>query len=128
MYSNKLKFIELMPTGDESILLYFASISDIDYIDEVMSVYCYLNEGSWSSRYLNYSSKQICKHKKRCYLAYKEYDKFTHKKYHYILKQRIHNNKWAFLYLSKRYISLFFHDPKGVLSMVKNHFKKKNHE
>ena len=128
MYSCNIKFIQLMPTGDESIMLYFASISDIDYIDKTMSVYSYLNKGSWSTKFLNYTNIQVGKHKKRCYLAYKEYDKFTHKKYHHILKRRIHDNKWASLYLSKRYISLFFYDPKGVLSMIKNHFKKEKHE
>ncbi len=124
MYLSNLKFVKLMPTGDEAILLYFSSISEVSYINEAMSVYRIMSKGSWSEKYSLLSNKEIANHKKRCYFAYKEFDNFTSKQYHNILSRRIYDYKWAYLFLSKRYISLFFHDPRGVLSMIRNHFKK----
>ena len=124
MYSCNLKFVRLFPTGDEPLLLYFSSISKVDYIDEIMSVYTCMNEGSWSNKYSKLSNKEIGMHKKRCYAAYKEFERFSNKRFHDSISKRIHDTKWAYLFLCKRYVSLFFYDPKGILAILRKKFKK----
>ena len=124
MYCPILPFVKKMPTGDEAILLYFLSVGPVLFIDDTMSVYRSMNDGSWSSSYSKLSQKEIGFHKKRCHFAYKEFDKYTKKKFHSILSKRLFDTKWAYYYLTKRYISLFFFDPRGSLSLLKKHFKK----
>lgn len=124
MYLDYPKFIQLLPTGDEAILLYFSTVSNVDYIDESMSTYTLMNVGSWSNKHSKLSNKEISKHKKECYRAYKEFDKYTNKKYHAILSKRIHDSKWSYLYLNRRYLSLFFYDPRSVLYFIKQYLKK----
>lgn len=81
-YSNLPKFAEIMPTGDETMIMYYGSLGNTIFINKKMSVYRKFAEGSWSIRHRKYDDD---KNKQVAHMridSLKEFDLFTGGKYH----------------------------------------------
>ena len=81
-YSNLPKFAEIMPTGDETMIMYYGSLGNTIFINKKMSVYRKFADGSWSVRHRKYDDE---KNKQVAHMridSLKEFDLFTAGKYH----------------------------------------------
>lgn len=119
-FSNRPQFSKKFGVGDVPMLLYFLTKGDAYFINENLSTYSMFNSGSWSDKYSTFSNDQVINNKKACYLGYKLFDKETNKKFHRILKNKLHDLKWSYLFLEKKYFSLFLFDPLSILAIIKN--------
>lgn len=67
---NSPEFAKMFPVGDVPLLLYFAKIGNMFYIDKEMSVYRRGTEGSWTARVVRNKDKtRALKHNEKCLSA-----------------------------------------------------------
>ena len=88
-YTNLPKFADVMPTGDETMIMYYGQLGDVIFINKKMSVYRKFAEGSWSIRHRQYGEKKNEAISLTRVLSLREYDKFTSLKYHSACEERI---------------------------------------
>lgn len=93
------------PIGDLPTMLYYSTKGKIGYIDDIMSVYRYQAQGSWSTT-LN-SVKKRWKHHLAILKMFDEFNCFTNYKYSKEIKQKKWINRKSFW---KSCISLFLKD------------------
>jgi len=83
------------PVGDLPLMLILASRGKMAYIDEIMSVYRIMTENSWSM-----STQNKEKSKEHHYAVLKmwdDFDKWTDKKYHYLVFRKKMKNRCYYL-------------------------------
>ena len=91
-YKKMPSFALLMPTNDESWMLYFGSKSDVLYINKPMSCYNKFSIGSWSNNTSLYSPIQKKEKRLSVIKAIDEFNKFTNYAYDKSCKKRIAHN------------------------------------
>ena len=84
-----LEFKKISPVGDQALLLYFGSISSVYYINEVMSCYRLVSNGSWNESYRKASQKLKNDHCRRMIDTYRAFDLYTEGKFHASMQARI---------------------------------------
>lgn len=95
-YLNKLpKYYYIAPVEDSPLALFLASNGDIGYLDEVMSVYRFQTEGSWSSQ-MNQSKQKREEHHKSVLKMYQEFNVATQFKYSFFVSLKILKNKFLY--------------------------------
>ena len=77
---NKPEFAKICPIGDVPTLMYFASFSDACYINEEMSKYRLVSQGSWNERQ-NISAEFRVKHYRLMNQTVEKFEAFTDHKY-----------------------------------------------
>ena len=93
------------PIGDRPLKLVLFSTGHIGYINEIMSVYRVGTKGSWTLRMRNDCDYRIKNIKGKLQLAI-DFDNFTCKKYHKILKNEIRFHR---VNLLKEYVKKYLH-------------------
>jgi len=111
-YRNPPQFRLVAPVGDIPLLLYFNTVGNIIYINEVMSNYRFLSIGSWSYRNANDPQKEKRRREtdKKMHQMFIEYCNYTEHKYDDCFRKIIENlSKSEFWYCinNKDYKSLF---------------------
>ena len=83
------------PVGDGPLMLLLASKGKIGYIDEVMSVYRKMAEGSWSASMKDRNKRKA--HIKAVLKMYDEFDHWTNFKFHnYVVRKKL-KSRWSLL-------------------------------
>jgi glycosyltransferase involved in cell wall biosynthesis len=86
------------PVGDGPLTIFLALKGDVYYIDQCMSVYRYMAEGSWSRR-LSMDSNAKIVHIKRMIKMYSELDEYTDYRYSNTINDTILKNEFLILHL-----------------------------
>ncbi|MBR6918014.1 MAG: glycosyltransferase family 2 protein [Clostridia bacterium] len=105
-------FREVAPVGDIPLLLYFTSLGKIYFMNEVMSVYRFMSDGSWSYRNKNDPEKESRRREidKKMVKMFSEFCRFTDNKYYEDLKCEIdkyRQNEYWYCIEHHDYKSLF---------------------
>ncbi len=85
-------FARIMPTNDESWLLYFGSIGNVFYIDKEMSCYNKETINSWSSKSRKFSKEEKYNQRVMVAKALEEFNLFTNLKFKKTCIERISFN------------------------------------
>lgn len=115
---NLPKFAEIMPTEDESTLLYFGQLGEIIYINKSFSVYRKFSDGSWSNDHKEKDLKQNIERLNRMIVAMKEFDSFTCFKYKHQVDFRIKKHQLRIMLLQKKHDEIFLN------KSIKKQFRK----
>jgi glycosyltransferase involved in cell wall biosynthesis len=91
---NPPQFKIVSDVGDEPILLYFALLGNVYYIDRAMSCYRLLSVGSWSSKQARDMNKRIS-HFKSMVQMYDLFDEYTAHKYENLVKPKRDSMYWG---------------------------------
>jgi glycosyltransferase involved in cell wall biosynthesis len=102
-YNTPIKFREVAAVGDVPLMLYFGSIGDVYYIDDIMSCYRKFAIGSWSSKEVNSSVDSHIIHSEKIIKMMKEFDKFSNEKYHDSCVYKIQKNEYNIEVLKENY-------------------------
>lgn len=95
---NLPHFAEIMPTEDESLLLYFGQLGNVCYLDKSLSTYRKFSNGSWSNEHkdpnkANQGNERLLK----MIDAVEEFDKYTNYKFHKQCEQRVTKHQFRVL-------------------------------
>lgn len=105
-YRNKPQYARLMPVGDVPLLIHFANLAPIYFINKEMSVYRRGTEGSWTIRVRNNNEKFLI-HNEKMIRALKECTKYIDSKYNGIIQDTIERLEFQEEILNKNYNKVF---------------------
>ena len=105
-YSSLPAFADVMPTGDETMIMYYGQLGDVIFINEKMSVYRKFAEGSWSVRHREYSEEKNLEVSRARIESLSLYDSFTNYRFHKSCLERKNRVKLSLYLKTKDYDSL----------------------
>lgn len=120
-YSNLPKFAEIMPTGDETMIMYYGSLGKVIFVNKKMSVYRKFAEGSWSIRHRQYDHEKNKSVSLMRIDSLKEYDKFTNGKYHKYCMNRIYRVQIP-IAIKENTLSEYLKDKSFKRFFIRHHF------
>lgn len=83
------------PVGDLPMMLSLAAKGSVGYLNEVMCVYRRSTVGSWTQN-KSTDFRKICKHYKAIIKMWKQFDEWTNRAYHEIIREKKRVNRHAF--------------------------------
>lgn len=120
-YSSLPKFADIMPTGDETMIMYYGQLGNVIFINKKMSVYRKFAEGSWSVRHREYSEEKNIEVSKARIKSLLLYDSYTNYKFHKSCQKRMNKVKLS-LYLRTNDRNSLIKDKKVIRYFRKKHF------
>lgn len=105
---NLPEFAKIMPTEDESLLLYFGQLGNVAYLDHPMSIYRKFSEGSWSNDHkdpnkVHQGNNRLMK----MVDAVKEFDNYTNYRFHCSCNKRIVKHEFRILMNNNKIDNIF---------------------
>lgn len=119
-YSILPKFAEIMPTGDETMIMYYGSLGKTIFINKKMSVYRKFADGSWSVRHRQYDSEKNKRIAQMRIDSLKEYDKFTNGLFHKQCFNRIYRVQTS-MAIKENVLSKYLEDISFKKFFVRHH-------
>lgn len=105
---NLPTFAKIMPTEDESLLLYFGQLGNVAYFNQPMSIYRKFSEGSWSNDHKDPNKVHQGNNRlKKMAEAVKEFDKYTNYRFHNYCSKRIVKHEFRILMNSGKVDDIF---------------------
>lgn len=89
--------------GDVQMLLYFSSLGDVYFIDDIMSCHRQASKGSWSERMNKASIERKVNHLDSIINTFKMFDDYTNKKYHEVIQHRINRTLFDKMLILNQY-------------------------
>ena len=120
-YSHLPDFAEIMPTGDETMIMYYGQLGKVIFINKKMSVYRKFADGSWSVRHRMYSEEKNDEVLLARIKALDAYDKFTSWRFHKSCSVR-KNRMLLYYYLREKKYEKIFHNCELKKFFRKKHF------
>lgn len=102
---NPPEFRKIAPVGDAPLMLFFAAMGNVYYIDEVYSKRRLNSMNSWTTRMLKDESQQIKQHQ-ALIMMLKEYNLFTQNKYSDMISHGIENIRFDIAMIECNFNSL----------------------
>lgn len=96
-----IEFIQIAKVGDVPLMLYWASLGSVYYIDEALSNYRLFSVGSWSNR-MKGRDGEASKIRNIIDII-KSYDEYTNHKYHEMIEQTIRRSEFELARITKDY-------------------------
>lgn len=104
---NLPEFAKIMPTEDESILLFFGQLGKTIYIDKPFSCYRKFSEGSWSNEHRNNDAKQNIDRLGKMIKAINSFNGYTLKKFDKQCEYRTNKHRLRILLIENKYDDIF---------------------
>lgn len=105
-YSSLPEFADVMPTGDETMIMYYGQLGDTIFINRKMSVYRKFADGSWSIRHREYTEDKNLEVNKARIKSLNSYDSFTNFKFHKACMKRLNRVRLSVYLRTKDYNSI----------------------
>ena len=102
-YSDLPEFASVMPTGDETMILYYGQLGNVIYINQRMSVYRKFADGSWSVRHRKYSEEKNDQVNFARVKSLEAYDTYTSLRFHKSCLERKNRILLAYYLREKQY-------------------------
>lgn len=104
---NLPEFAKIMPTEDESLLLYFGQLGNSYYYNKTMSIYRKFSVGSWSNEQKQLAVEQNNKRLTKMIEAVEAFDKYTNNIFHKMTKKRVIKDKFMILCNQEKYDEIY---------------------
>lgn len=105
-YLTPPKFKAVADVGDEPLMLYFAHMGNVYYIDEKMSCYRLNSISSWN-RNVRSKIENAIKHTQKMVEMFQEFDEYSNYKYHDVMEERIAITKYNLEVRKKNYKEIY---------------------
>lgn len=115
------EFRRVVRVGDIPMILYFSTLGDIYYINDVMSQYRINSIGSWTDRSKN--PQFSLAHAEGMMKMYEEYNKFTNNRYEELCNKKSAEHRITYLYHREEFKKIMSAENKQALKKKELKFK-----
>ena len=120
-YKSLPRYADIMPTGDETMLMYYGQLGNVIFINKKMSAYRKFADGSWSVRHRKYTEEKNLSVLEARIESLTHYDLFTNFRFHKACSERINRVKLS-VYLRTKNNESLMKDKEVMNFFRKKHF------